>query len=77
MESLVEIAHKAIADYGFRQEALWSPDGVIDRWGLSSKEAKVLTGALNEALAALPIPVEPEKIPSELERITKLIKGAL
>ncbi len=77
MESLVEIAHKAIADYGFRQEALWSPDGVADRWSLSSKESGVLKGALNAALAALPIPVEPANIPAELERLTKVIKDAL
>ena len=77
MESLVEIAHKAIADYGFRQEALWSPDGVVDRWRLSDADANVLKGPLNEALAALPIPVEPENIPSELERITGIIEGAL
>ena len=77
MESLVEITHKAISDYGFRQEALWSPEGVIDRWDLSTEETQVLKGTLNSELSKLPVPVEPDNIPAELERITKIIQKAL
>ena len=35
MDKLIEIADKAIADYGFRQIVMWSPSDVIDRWELS------------------------------------------
>ena len=77
MESLAEIANKSIADYGFRQVALWSPGDVVSRWTLSPKEAQVLEGALHQALEALPIPVEPSDIPAEQERFARLISDAL
>ena len=77
MEALEEIANKAMADYGFRQVVLWSPDEVIGQWGLSTEEARVLQGPLLDALHALPIPVEPQDIPGEADRIAVLIRDAL
>ena len=59
MHALVEIAGKAIADYGFGQVVLYSIDDVFVQWGLSSREAGGLRVAVLEALEALPIPVEP------------------
>jgi hypothetical protein len=77
MESLIEIANKAIADYGFRQVVLWSPDDVIAQWDLSSPEAQVLKGPMLEALEALSIPVEPQDVPGEQDRFARLIGDAL
>ena len=74
---MVEIAGRAIRDYGFRQVVLWSPDDVIGRWALSSRESQVLLGPIREALEALPIPVEPEDIPQEQDRFARLIGDAL
>ncbi len=76
-KKLIEIANQAVADYGFRQIALWSPDEMVERWGLSPAEEGVLTGALHEVLAALPVPVEPAEIPTEQARFAELIWGAL
>jgi hypothetical protein len=77
MDKLIEIANQAIADYGFRQVALWSPEDAVERWDLSPAEEAVLTGVVHEALAALPVPVEPADIPAEQARIAGLIKAAL
>lgn len=77
MNALEEIANKAIADYGFRQEAQWSPESVAAQWGLSAQEAQVLQGPVRDALEALPIPVEPQDISQEQERFSKLIQDAL
>ena len=77
MDKLVDIAKQAIADYGFRQVATWSPDEVVERWGLSQVEADVLRGPLHNAIAALPVPVEPADIPAEEARIAELIREAL
>jgi hypothetical protein len=76
-EKLIEVANQAVADYGFRQVALWSPDEAVERWGLSPSEEAVLTGALHDALIALPVPVEPADIPAEQARVAKLITAAL
>lgn len=77
MDKLNEIAGQAIADYGFRQVALWSPDEVVARWGLSDPESDVLRSALHDALAALPVPVEPADIPAEQARLAELIESGL
>ena len=53
MESLIEIANKAIADYGFRQVVLWSPDDVIAQWDLAQNEADVLAHLLKEYVPQL------------------------
>ncbi len=77
MENLVEIAHKAIADYGYRQVVVWSPDDIIAQWDLSDREARVLLDTVRGALEALPVPVQPDDVPTELERIKGLISTAL
>lgn len=77
MGALNEIANRSIADYGFRQVALWSPDDLAAQWALSPDEARVLQGALHDALEALPVPVEPRDVPAEQERIAALIANAL
>jgi hypothetical protein len=77
MSALVEIAGKAIADYGFRQVVLYSPDDVAARWGLSSEEAGVLRGPVLDELDKLPIPVEPENVAAETERLAAVIGDAL
>ena len=55
MSALVEIAGKAIADYGFRQVVLYSPEDVVAQWGLSSEEASVLR-MRDKSLALAPLP---------------------
>ena len=77
METLLEVAGKAVADYGFRQAVLWSGSEVADQWGLSTAETHILLGPVLEALRALPVPVEPADIPAEQERITQLVRDAL
>ena len=77
MGSLIEIANKAIADYGFRQVVLWSPDDVVARWALSSEEVEVLRGPVFDALQAMPVPVQPRDMPSEQDRLARIIGEAL
>ena len=77
MEALKKIADKAVADYGFRQAVMWSPEDIIDRWRLSDREALVLRETICGELEALPVPVEPEDIPTESGRIARLIEAAL
>ena len=77
MDPLVEIANKAIADYGFRQAVLWSTEDVSVRWELSPDQAKALSGPVRDALEALPVPVEPADVPDQEKRLAALIAGAL
>ena len=77
MSALIEIAGKAIADYGFRQVVQYSPDDVVAQWDLSSDEARVLHGPVLDELDKLPIPVEPEDVPAETDRFARLIGDAL
>ena len=77
MGALGEIANKAIADYGFRQVVQWSPDDLVAQWQLTPQEAEVLRGPLLDALAVLPVPVEPQHIPAESDRFARLIADAL
>ena len=77
MQALIEIANKAIADYGFRQVVVWSPDDIIAQWSLPPAEAQVLAGPLREALEALPVPVEPPDVAGEQARLARLIGEAL
>ena len=77
MSALIEIANRAVADYGFRQAALWSPGDVAARWELSARETAVLEGALHDALDELPVPVEPADVPAQQERVAGIIRQAL
>ena len=77
MRPLIEIADKAIEDYGFRQIVLWSPEDIAAEWGLSVEEARALAGPVRQALEAMPIPVEPAEIPEVRRQIAEVIQGAL
>ena len=58
-DDLIQITNKSIADYGFRQAVVWSPEDIIDSWGLDEAEADLLTTRIIPKLKDLPIPVEP------------------
>ena len=77
MEKLIEIANRAAADYGFRQIVQWSPDDIVSEWGLSERETDVLKGPLKNALDELPVPVEPNELPREQERLAEIIRDGL
>ncbi len=76
-EKLIEIANKAVADYGFRQIVQWSPDDVAVQWQLSAGEAEVLKGPLKTELDQLPIPVEPHNVSGQQKRLAGIITTAL
>ena len=67
---------RAVADYGFRQAVLYGADDVARRWELSDQERAVLESTVLERLAALPIPVEPEDVPAEQQRLADAIRAA-
>ena len=77
MEKLIEIANKAVADYGFRQIVQWSPDDVVTQWQLSPGEVEVLKGRLKTELDQLPIPVEPQDVSGQQEGLARIITTAL
>ena len=76
MEKVIEIANRAVADYGFRQAVLYGAEDIVQRWELSSEERIVLDGTVLDLLGALPIPVEPADIPGEQARIAEQIRVA-
>ena len=76
MEKLISIANRAIADYGFRQTVLYGAEDIAQRSGFSAQEQEILSGTVLEFLAALPIPVQPENIPVEQQRMEAAIKAA-
>ena len=77
MEKLIDIANRAVADYGFRQAVLYSAEDLARRSGLSDKETAVLQGTVLELLAQLPVPVQPEDIPAEQSRMERSIREAV
>ena len=76
MDKVIEIANRAVADYGFRQAVLYGADEIARRWELTQDERTVLEGPVLERLAALPVPVQPEHIPGEQAQIADLIRSA-
>ena len=76
MDKVIEIADRAVADYGFRQAVLYGADDVARRWDLSDQETSVLETTVLERLSALPIPVQPEDVPSEQARLADMIREA-
>ena len=76
MDKLIDIAERAVADYGFRQAVLYGAADVSRRWELSEQERSVLEGPVVEFLAGLPVPVEPENIPAERARVAEVIREA-
>ena len=77
MEKLIDIANRAVADYGFRQAVLYGASDIGGRTGLSTKEQETLEGPVMEFLTALPIPVQPEDIPSEQAKVVRVIRAAV
>ena len=74
MDKLIDIASRAVADYGFRQAVLYGAADIARRWSLTEEEAALLSGPVLTELNALPIPVPPEDIPAEQARVTEIIQ---
>ena len=77
MDKLIDIASRAVADYGFRQAVLYGAADIAARWSLSEEEAALLSGPVLAELNALPIPVPPEDIPAEQARVAEVIRGLI
>ena len=77
MDKLIDIASRAVADYGFRQAVLYGAADIARRWSLTEEEAVLLSGPVMDELSAMPIPVQPEDIPAEQARVTELIRGLI
>ncbi|MDA1129114.1 MAG: hypothetical protein O2913_10510 [Chloroflexi bacterium] len=75
MENLIDIANRAVADYGFRQAVLYGCANIALRWSLTEEETAQLCGSVVAELAALPIPVQPEDVPAEQARVAEIIRG--
>ncbi len=76
MEKLIDIAKRAVADYGFRQTVMYGAEDIAQRAGFSQIEQDILASTVLEFLVALPIPVQPEDIPGEQQRLEEAIKAA-
>ena len=77
MDKLIEIANRAVADYGFRQAVLYGAEDVGRRAGFTQQEQAILEGTILDLLAALPIPVEPANIPGEQANLASAIRAAV
>ncbi len=76
MDRLIDIANRAVADYGFRQAVLYGAEDVGRRAGFTQQEQAVLEGTVLDLLAALPIPVQPANIPGEQAKLAGAIRAA-
>ena len=76
MDKVIEIADRAVADYGFRQAVLYGADDVARRWELSDQERAVLETTVLQQLSALPVPVQPADVPGEQARLAEMIQNA-
>ena len=76
MDKLIDIANRAVADYGFRQAVLYGAQDVGRMAGLAPEEQAVLERTVVELLTALPIPVQPEDIPGEQAKMASAIRAA-
>ena len=77
MEKLIDIGKRAVADYGFRQSVMYGAEDIAQRAGFSQREQEILADTVVEFLAALPIPVQPEDIPGEQQRLEEAVKAAV
>ncbi|MCH8988729.1 MAG: hypothetical protein IIA92_07965 [Chloroflexi bacterium] len=75
MDKLIDIASRAVADYGFRQAVLYGVADIVRRWSLTEEEAALLSGPVLAELSALPIPVQPADIPAQQAKIAEVIRG--
>ena len=76
VDKLIDITNRAVADYGFRQAVLYGSADVAIKSGLSDREAAILKETVLELLAALPVPVQPQDIPTEQARLENHIRRA-
>ena len=76
LDKLIDITNRAVADYGFRQAVLYGSADVAIKSGLSDREAAILKETVLELLAALPVPVQPQDIPTEQARLENHIRLA-
>ena len=76
MDKVIQIADRAVADYGFRQAVLYGAGDIARRWELSDQERAVLEGTVLERLRALPVPVQPQDVPGEQSRLADLVRAA-
>ena len=76
VDKLIDITNRAVADYGFRQAVLYGSADVGIKSGLSDREAAILKESVLELLAALPVPVQPQDIPTEQARLENHIRRA-
>ncbi len=76
MDKLIDVANRAVADYGFRQAVLYGAEDVGRRAGFTRQEQAILEGTVLDLLAALPIPVQPANIPGEQEKLAGAIRAA-
>ncbi len=75
MDKLIDIANRAVADYGFRQAVLYGAADIARRWELTGEETAILSGPVLAQLSALPIPVPPADIPAQQARVSEVIRG--
>ena len=75
MDKRIDIANRAIADYGFRQAVLYGAADIARKWELTEEETALLSGAVLSELTALPIPGQPADIPAEQVRVSAVIRG--
>ena len=75
MDKLIDIANRAVADYGFRQAVLYGAADIARRWSLTEEETALLFGPVLAELGGLPIPVQPSDIPAEQTRVSEIIRG--
>ncbi len=75
MDKLIDIASRAVADYGFRQAVLYGVADIARRWSLTEEETDLLSGPVLSALSSLPIPVQPADIPAEQARVAEIIQS--
>jgi len=75
MDKLIDIASRAVADYGFRQAVLYGAADIARKWELSEVESALLAGPVLAELSALPIPVQPADVPAEQARVSEVIRG--
>ena len=75
MDKLIDIANRAIADYGFRQAVLYGAADIARKWELTEEETALLSGAVLSELTALAIPVQPADVPAEQARVSAVIRG--
>ena len=74
VDKLIDITNRAVADYGFRQAVMYGSADMAIKSGLSDREAAILKETVLELLAALPVPVQPQDIPTEQARLENHIR---